>query len=150
MNIFQKSIGFLAILTAASCGDAKKETNTAASASTVVENIAKDPLSQSVARGKAVYSELCVTCHLNNGKGVAGAFPPLNPSDWLTEKRAESIHALKYGLKGPIKVNGQAYDNVMLAQGLDDQEIADVMNYTIQTWNKGKMVTLEEVKAVKK
>jgi hypothetical protein len=34
--------------------------------------------------------------------------------------------------------------------GLDDQEVADVMNYTIQTWNKGDIVTVEEVKAIKK
>lgn len=150
MNRYKKSIGFLAILTALSCGDGKKENNIATTAATAVKETATDPLSQSVERGKVIYRELCITCHLYNGKGVAGAFPPLNPSDWLTEKRAESIHALKYGLNGPIKVNGQSYDNVMLAQGLDDQEVADVMNYTIQTWNKGSMVTVDEVKAVKK
>ena len=35
------------------------------------------------------------------------------------------------------------------AQG-DDKEVADVMNYAIQTWNTGDMVTEEEVKAVVK
>jgi len=66
------------------------------------------------------------------------------------QKRTESIHALKYGLKGPIEVNGQPYDNIMLSLGLDDDEIADVMNYTIQEWNSGDIVTVEDVKAVKK
>ena len=108
------------------------------------------PLQKSVDRGKEVYSELCITCHMANGKGVAGAFPPLNPSDWLVNKRIKSIHAVKYGLKGPIEVNGQPYNNVMLPLGLDDEEVADVMNYTIQTWNSGEMVTVEEVKAVDK
>lgn len=131
-----------------SCGDSsKKET---VKAMNVEKPVPQDPLAQSVARGREVYQELCVSCHLTSGKGVAGAFPPLNPSDWLTDKRTESIHALKYGLKGEIKVNGVAYNSVMLALGLDDKEIADVMNYTIQTWNKGDIVTVEEVAAVTK
>jgi hypothetical protein len=56
---------------------------------------------------------------------------------------------VKYGLKGKIIVNGAEYNNVMLPLGLDDKEVADVMNYTIQTWNSGEIVTEEEVKAVK-
>ena len=142
---------YLLIFTAAlfliSCGNDKKENVTGNYAANAVQ---KTPLEQSVARGKEIYGELCVTCHMPNGKGVPGAFPPLNPSDWLTEKRIESIHAIKYGLKGEIVVNGQTYNNVMLPLGLDDQEVADVMNYTIQAWNKGEMVTAEDVKAVEK
>ncbi len=91
-----------------------------------------------------------MTCNMPNGKGVPGAFPPLNPSDWVTNKRKESIHAVKYGLKGEIVVNGASYNNVMLPLGIDDQEVADVMNYTIQTWNSGELVTAQEVKAVMK
>lgn len=130
-----------------SCGNDKKEAPTGNYGVNAVE---KTPLEKSVATGKEIYSELCVTCHMPNGKGVPGAFPPLNPSNWLTDKREESIHAVKYGLKGEIVVNGLTYNNVMLPLGLDDQEVADVMNYTIQTWNKGDIVTAEEVKAVVK
>ncbi|BAO56690.1 c-type cytochrome [Nonlabens marinus] len=129
------------------CGEQpEKQTETAASS--VQEKVQKDPLTESVERGKEIYGDLCITCHLPSGKGVPGAFPPLNPSNWLTKKRAESIHAVKYGLKGEIVVNGKPYNSVMLPLGLDDQEVADVMNYTIQTWNKGDMVTVEEVRAV--
>jgi mono/diheme cytochrome c family protein len=128
-----------------SCGNNKKKEATDNYATNTVQ---QTPLEQSVSRGKEIYSELCVTCHMPNGKGVPGAFPPLNPSDWLTNKRKESIHAVKYGLKGEIVVNGASYNNVMLPLGLDDQEVADVMNYSIQTWNSGEVVTSEEVKAV--
>lgn len=133
-----------------SCGNKDKNETIAINDTAAEQKAPADPLTESVLRGKAIYKELCITCHLGTGKGVPGAFPPLNPSNWLTEKRTESIHAVKYGLKGPIQVNGKPYDNVMLPLGLDDQEVADVMNYTIQTWNKGKIVTFEEVKAVKK
>lgn len=138
---------FIIAIVVTSCGESKKETVTT---SKLVKEVQKTPLQISVARGKEIYSDNCVSCHMTSGKGVAGAFPPLNPSNWLTDKRTKSIHAIKYGLKGPIKVNGKPYDNIMLSLGLDDQEIADVMNYTIQTWNSGDMVTVEEVAAVEK
>jgi len=47
-----------------------------------------------------------VQCHLPNGKGTEGIFPPLDGADWLVQKRTESIHAVKYGQKGEIMVNG--------------------------------------------
>ncbi|MFB0904625.1 MAG: cytochrome c [Nonlabens sp.] len=142
---------YLYILTLAfifsSCGNDKKKE---ATDNYVTNAVPKTPMEQSVSRGKEIYGELCVTCHMPNGKGVPGAFPPLNPSDWLMNKRKESIHAVKYGLKGKILVNGAVYNNVMLPLGIDDQEVADVMNYTIQTWNSGELVTAQEVKAVMK
>ncbi|QED37389.1 cytochrome c [Antarcticibacterium arcticum] len=113
---------------------------------------AQDKTNESYKRGKDVYNDFCVTCHLSNGKGVAGNFPPLDGSDWLTKKRTESIHAIKYGLSGPIKVNGEEYNSVMVQMGLSDQEVADVMNYINNSWSNAvkKPVTLEEVQAVAK
>ena len=36
----------------------------------------------SIKRGKAVYNNMCITCHMANGKGVPRAFPPLADSDY--------------------------------------------------------------------
>jgi mono/diheme cytochrome c family protein len=149
MKAFFYTLGFVAIA-CISCNDKNDKKDTSYKTTTTAPAQKQTPLELSVTRGKEIYSELCISCHLPSGKGVVGAFPPLNPSDWLTKKRTESIHAVKYGLKGKIVVNGMEYNNVMLSQGLDDEEVADVMNYTIQTWNKGEMVTVEEVKAVLK
>ena len=41
------------------------------------------PLTASIKRGKGIYSDLCVTCHLPNGKGIAGTYPPLDGSNIL-------------------------------------------------------------------
>ena len=108
--------------------------------------------SESYKRGKDVYNDFCVTCHLATGKGIPGAFPPLDGSDWLTKKRTESISAVKHGLKGPITVNGEEYNSVMVDLGLTDQEVADVMNYINNTWSNKieKPVTEEEVAKVEK
>lgn len=108
--------------------------------------------SDSYKRGKEIYNDFCVTCHLANGKGIPGNFPPLDGSNWLTEKRKESISAVKHGLKGPITVNGEEYNSVMVDLGLTDREVADVMNYINNSWsnNVEEPVTEEEVAAIEK
>jgi mono/diheme cytochrome c family protein len=71
---------------------------------------------------------------LDNGKGVSGVFPPLKNSDYLVNDVDRSIAGIKFGLRGEIEVNDQIYDGVMNKQGLDDEEIADVMNYILNQW----------------
>lgn len=109
-------------------------------------------LSKSMERGKEVYADFCVTCHLDNGEGVAYTFPPLANSDYLTTKRKASIHAIKYGLQGEITVNGTTYNSAMSSMGLEDEEIADVMNYIMNSWGntQDEMVTSEEVESIEK
>jgi len=87
---------------------------------------------------------------MTDGKGVEGAYPPLANADYLLNKRIESIKAVKYGLSGPIVVNGVNYNLNMENMGLDSQEIADVMNYILNSWgNKSeKSVTEKEVDEV--
>ena len=114
-------------------------------------NPSNDELVKSISRGKEVYADFCMQCHLGNGKG-SETVPPLAASDWLVNKRKESIHAVKYGQSGPIKVNGKNYNGKMSPMGLTDEEVADVMNYIMNSWGnkQSKMVTVSEVKAVKK
>ena len=117
------------------------------------KRVAQDPeLKESISRGANVYNNFCTSCHLSNGEGIPNAFPPLNKSNWLTDKRKETIHAVKYGVKGPIEVNGVKYDNLMPELGLTDEEVADVINYTFNAWDNNIQppVTVEEVEAVEK
>jgi hypothetical protein len=37
-------------------------------------------------------------------------------------------------LKGKIIVNNEEYNGVMVSQGLDDEEVADVMNFILNEW----------------
>ena len=74
-------------------------------------------------------------------------FPPLAKSDYLANNREASIRGVKYGQRGEITVNGVVYDNTMMPLGLEDQEIADVMNFVMNSWGNSqeKPVTTEEV-----
>ena len=108
------------------------------------------PLEQSIADGKEIYQDFCLQCHLDTGKGVSGVFPPLAQSAYLLNDINLSIKGIKYGMSGPITVNGEQYNGVMQNQGLDDVEIADVMNYVINSWgNKSKeVITPERVASI--
>ncbi len=109
------------------------------------------PLEQSIADGEEIYTDFCLQCHMANGKGVPGSFPPLANSDYLNDID-QSIHAIKFGLKGPITVNGKSYNSNMISQGLDDEEIADVMNYILRSWGNesSTIVTEEKVASIQK
>lgn len=109
------------------------------------------PLEQSIADGEEIYTDFCLQCHMANGKGVPGSFPPLANSDYLNNIE-QSIHAIKFGLKGPITVNGKSYNSNMISQGLDDEEIADVMNYILRSWGNesSTIVTEEKVASIQK
>lgn len=117
----------------------------------IAEPQQQTPLQKSMARGKEVYADFCIQCHLATGKGNGTTFPPLDGSDWLKNKRTQSIHVVKYGQKGEILVNAKKFNNVMLPLGLSDEEVADVMNYIMNSWsNKNKkMVTAKEVALLK-
>jgi len=89
---------------------------------------------ESIKAGSEIYQDFCVQCHLSTGIGVFGVFPPLKASDYLLENTSLGIAGIKYGLKGKIIVNNEEYDGLMIRQGLDNEEVADVMNYILNEW----------------
>lgn len=100
--------------------------------------------------GKEIYVDFCIQCHGANGKGDGIKIPPLAGSDWLTKKRKQSIHAVKFGQNGEIIVNKKKFNNSMPPMGLSNQEVADVMNFVMTSWGnkQKKKVTENEVAAI--
>ena len=109
-------------------------------------------LDESIQRGESIYNDLCITCHMANGQGSPKVFPPLANSDYLKNNQEASIRGIKYGQEGEIIVNGVTYNTAMAPQGLDDKEIADVMNYINNAWGNsyGKEITEGDVVKITK
>ncbi|MGB5228028.1 MAG: cytochrome c, partial [Eudoraea sp.] len=74
-------------------------------------------LKESIQRGKVIYTDFCITCHLETGEGVENTFPPLAKSDYLMNNREASIKGVKYGQRGELMVNGVTYNNTMMPLG---------------------------------
>lgn len=110
------------------------------------------PSSESIARGKEIYTLQCMSCHLEEGQGIEGVYPPLAKSDYLMKDKPRSIETVLNGLSGEIVVNGRTYNMEMTPFNfLTDKEITDVLNYVRNSWgNKGEAVTPEEVNKARK
>lgn len=106
---------------------------------------------QKVKTGAEVYGT-CAACHMANGAGMAGAFPPLAASEWVTGKAEVPIAIVLHGMQGEITVKGVKYNSVMTpwASLYSDQEIANVVTYIRSQWgNKASAVTAAQVAAVR-
>src|SRR5687768_6159950 len=90
-------------------------------------------LKASVQRGKTVYETNCMSCHMPDGAGLEGTFPPLAKSKNLSDKN-RLIKVILQGMKGPVKVNGVDYDSQMAGISLTDKEVSDVLNYIRNSW----------------
>lgn len=111
----------------------------------------KFDLKASIARGKEIYTTHCGTCHLEQGEGIEGVYPPLAKSDYLMADKKRSIQQVLAGVSGEIKVNGITYNSEMPGVDLTDQEVSDVLNYVRNSFgNKGAAVTPAEAKAARK
>lgn len=90
-------------------------------------------LKASVKRGKTVYETNCMSCHMAEGTGLEGAFPPLAKSKNLADKN-RLIKIILQGMRGPLKVNGVDYDGEMSGISLSNEQAADVANYIRNSW----------------
>lgn len=111
----------------------------------------KTDLKSSLVRGKELYAAQCITCHMENGNGLEGVYPPLAKADYMMADKKRSIEQVLKGVEGEMVVNKVTYNSFMTSfEILTDQEIADIMNYVRNSWgNKGSLVSAAEVKALR-
>ena len=104
----------------------------------------------SIQNGKTVYETYCMSCHMENGEGVPGAFPTLVKTGNLTDKN-RLVNIITKGMRGAIVVKGTKYNAEMAGVELTDKEVADVINYIRNSWgNKTAMIQAGEIAAAKK
>ncbi len=98
--------------------------------------------------GATIYKR-CVACHLANGAGVPGAFPPLKTdvralAGTAAGRRYLALVVIR-GVSGPITVEGKPYRGMMPAQaGLNDAQVAAVLNHVVRG-GSAKVFTPREI-----
>jgi mono/diheme cytochrome c family protein len=151
-------LSLAAVIALAACGG-DKSADTAASTPAATPPAAEapapaeTPATVASVDGAAIYSR-CMACHQANGEGVAGAFPPLAGSEWVTGPASRPIAVVLHGLQGEITVKGAKYNNMMMAYGtgapMTDDEVAAVVTHIRSNWgNAASPVTAADVKAVR-
>ena len=126
----------------------------ALSGAVAADDVANERLpKQGLDAGKAAFLANCAACHQPEGTGMAGAFPPLAGSDFLTKNTKQTVLAsVLKGISGEITVNGNKFNGVMPAMShLTDAEVANIATFIYASWgNPGGTVTAKAVAAARK
>jgi len=99
--------------------------------------------------GAQVYAGKCAACHQASGAGLAGIFPPLAASPWVTGSEQRLVQILLHGIQGPLDVLGTTYNGLMPSwKMLSDGELAAVATYVRAAFgNQASAITAELVAA---
>ena len=108
-------------------------------------------------KGEGIYTELCYSCHGQDGNGepLAGApagttmAPPLSASPRVLAHKDYVIKTVLHGLTGPI--DGSTYSNVMIPMnGNDDEWIASIASFIRNSFgNQASFVSPADVARVR-
>lgn len=99
-------------------------------------------------RGAAVYSDACASCHLEEGRGQPGYFPPLGNDAVLQQANPSGVlHMILAGTRtAPTLARPTPLSMPSFAWKLTDQEIADVTTYIRNSWgNRASPVAAGDV-----
>jgi mono/diheme cytochrome c family protein len=87
-------------------------------------------------RGAAIYSDVCASCHLENGVGQPRFFPPLGHDAMLQQENPIGLEhlILAGGRVGPTAARPSPLTMPSFAWKLTDDEIADVSTFIRNSW----------------
>ncbi len=103
-------------------------------------------------RGKGLYVDQCMGCHMADGKGQKDAFPPLANSPPIRAANAQTL--IQVVLTGDHMADPPSLPTGLAMPGFDwklnDQQIADVLTYVRNSWgNQAEPVDAEDVAKVR-
>ncbi|MEM1358098.1 MAG: cytochrome c [Bacteroidota bacterium] len=86
-------------------------------------------------QGHNLYDQHCANCHMEEGEGLRQLIPPLAGADYLRENPREVVRGIRYGMDGPVIVNGVTYNQPMPGNDeLSEFQIVNIVNYLNQAW----------------
>jgi mono/diheme cytochrome c family protein len=100
-------------------------------------------------RGAAIYSDVCASCHLENGVGQPKYFPPLGPNAALQQSDPMGLEhlILAGGQIGTSRASPSPLTMPSFAWKLSDQEVADVATFVRNSWdNRASAVSVSDVR----
>lgn len=111
----------------------------------------QNAMQASMTRGKQVYLQVCLACHMATAIGVEGMNPPLIKTKFVLGDKSTLVKIVLNGMTGDLDIDGDTYHGVMAPHSeLTDQQIADVLTYVRNSFgNKASVVTPAQVKTIR-
>ena len=106
-----------------------------------IASFADDDIKASADRGKAIFMQTCMACHMPTGMGIPGAFPPFDGSEYVQGDTRRLVALVIKGYMGPITVKGVNFNNILIAVDTqfpilkENAKLADVLNYIRTAWS---------------
>ncbi|RMG59730.1 MAG: cytochrome c [Bacteroidetes bacterium] len=99
--------------------------------------------------GRVLYEKHCANCHMEQGEGLRGLYPPLAGADYVAAHEADMACLIRYGRREPLTVNGISYSQIMPGNpGLAPSELTALVNYIKTAWDEnGETVSFGAVQA---
>jgi mono/diheme cytochrome c family protein len=104
-------------------------------------------------RGAAIYSDVCASCHLENGVGQPRYFPPLGRNAALQQANPIGLEQiiLAGGRIGTSLNSPSPLSMPSFAWKLTDQEVADVATFVRNSWgNEASAVSVCDAQKARK
>jgi len=108
---------------------------------------------RALSRGEVIYTKNCSACHRKNGAGYAKIFPSLKGSSAVQAKLPDTVIHIVLGGAKTAKTAGEPTALPMPAfdRKLDDQEVAELVNYIRNAWgNRASLTSADAVSKVRK
>ena len=99
-------------------------------------------------RGKLIYVDQCTGCHMENGEGLPGVFPPLKGDSSLQAHNPDSLARLVLQGAGSVKTPARPEGFAMpgFAGKLSNAEVADLLSYLRANFgNQAGVVSAKQV-----
>lgn len=102
--------------------------------------------------GAALYAQHCAVCHQKDGRGMTGAYPPLDGSEWISGSAEAPISIVLMGMEGPLSVKGESFNGQMppLGTTLSDQQVAEILTYVRSSWTNDASAVEESLVAAQR
>ena len=91
--------------------------------------------------GAILFRQICASCHSSSGEGIHGLAPPLVGSDYISTHLEQLGLIILHGLKGPLKIKGELYDEnhqmpgLKYNRNLSDKDISDIISYVTNAFS---------------
>jgi glucose/arabinose dehydrogenase/cytochrome c5 len=124
------------------------ETSAPASSTAASTTPSATPAASQGSRGAEIYQQVCVACHMPDGKGVPGMQAPLIGSKIVAGDPATLIRVVLKGPAAVLPADRQKYGVVMPPfETYSDADLAAVITYVRATFSNASAVTADQVKA---